>query len=255
VRPVKRLIADNRSARLLAPLGYRYVHLDTDEVTFGASNPGISPLAPPDSFANLWLRKSILALVGGPVGFSQSATDARFRSSVEGQFRALEATARTAGPKFVVFHTLLPHDPYVYAANGAPVTFPSRSENDLGNRLGMDWYRRQLDYVSTKLLRAIDAVESQSRTPPAIVIQSDEGFQADPGTVGGDATMQDIRVKGLLALRVPGAQQAGPPQPPNTVNTLRFVFNHTLGTHYPMLHSASYPEGDLPYQFEPMRVR
>jgi hypothetical protein len=255
VRPVKRLIADNRAARLLAPLGYRYVHLDTDEVTFGASNPAISPLAPPDSFANLWLRKSVLALVGGPVGFSQAATDARFRSSIGAQFRALEATAGTAGPKFVVFHTLLPHDPYVYAANGAPVTFPSRSEDDLGNRLGMGWYRRQLEYVGTRLLRAIDAIDRQSRTSPVIVIESDEGFQADPRTVGGDAAMQDIRVKGLLALRVPGARQTGVPQPPNTVNTLRFVFNHTLGTHYPMLRSASSPEVDLPYQFEPMRVR
>lgn len=71
VRPVKRAAQDNRAVRLLRPLGYRYVHIDTDEVTFGGSNPAISPLAPPDSFANLWLRKSILQLVGGPIGFSQ----------------------------------------------------------------------------------------------------------------------------------------------------------------------------------------
>jgi hypothetical protein len=45
------------------------------------------------------------------------------------------------------------------------------------------------------------------------------------------------------------------PEPPNTVNTLRFVFNRYLGTRYPMLRSASYPETDYPYQFEEMRVR
>ena len=48
-----------------------------------------------------------------------------------------------------------------------------------------------------------------------------------------------VRVKGLTALYLPGAGRARVPQPPNTVNTLRFVFNHL----------------DLPYQFEKMRVR
>jgi hypothetical protein len=45
------------------------------------------------------------------------------------------------------------------------------------------------------------------------------------------------------------------PRPPNTVNTLRFVFNQYVGTSYKMLRSASYPEGDLPYQFEEMHVK
>jgi len=39
VRPIKTLIQDNRAARLLKPLGYRYVHLDTDEVTFASGQP------------------------------------------------------------------------------------------------------------------------------------------------------------------------------------------------------------------------
>jgi hypothetical protein len=85
-----------------------------------------------------------------------------------------------------------------------------------------------------------------------IVLQADEGFQADEGTFG-EAAMQHIRVKGLIALYLPGAKSALP-EPPNTVNTLRFVFNRYLGTHYPLLRTASYPELDFPYQFEGMRV-
>jgi hypothetical protein len=49
--------------------------------------------------------------------------------------------------------------------------------------------------------------------------------------------------------------KAGVPQPPNTVNTLRFIFNKYLGTHYKLLKSASYPELDFPYQFEEMEVK
>jgi len=66
VRPVRRLIADNRAARLLEPLGYRYVHLDTDEVTFPTGNPDISSAAVPDSLENLWLQKTVLRVFGGP---------------------------------------------------------------------------------------------------------------------------------------------------------------------------------------------
>jgi hypothetical protein len=87
-----------------------------------------------------------------------------------------------------------------------------------------------------------------------IVLQSDEGFQADEGTFG-EAAVQQIRVKGLIAVYLPGARKPAVPEPPNTVNTLRFVFNRYLGTHYRMLRSAIYPELDFPYQFEELRVR
>ena len=254
VRPVKRVEEDNRAARLLAPLGYRYVHLDTDEVTFAGGNPHISSTAPPDSFANLWLHKSALRLIGGPIGFNEAGMNARFRSSVRSQFAALEAEARRPGPKFVFFHTLLPHDPYVFGAGGQAVTFPGTTDESLGNRLGMRYYLAQLKHLNGRILAAVDAILKGARRPPVIVIEADEGFQGDPGTFG-DATANDIRVKGLVALHLPGPGVAEPPQPPNTVNTLRYVFNRYLGARYPMLRSASYPEADFPYRWEPMRVR
>ncbi len=67
--------------------------------------------------------------------------------------------------------------------------------------------------------------------------------------------MQRIRVKGLNAFYLPGMRGKGLPQPPSAVNSLRFVFNRYLGTHYPLLRSASYPELDFPYQYKEMRVR
>jgi hypothetical protein len=254
VRPVRRLIADNRASRLLKSLGYRYVHLDTDEVTFPVGNPHISPLAAPDSFPNLWLRNSVLRLLGGTLGFNASATGERFRKSIRSMFSRLAAVPGDPGPKFVVFHTLLPHDPYIYGAEGQPVTFPDSSDQAPGSKLGMRYYLAQLRFLNRKLLEAVDAILAQSKAPPVIVIQSDEGFQANPEPFG-EAAMQQIRVKGLIALHLPGVGGMRVPQPPNTVNTLRFVFNRYFGTHYGLLRSASYPELDLPYQFEEMRVK
>jgi len=254
VRPVSKLIEDNRAARLLRSLGYRYVHLDTDEVTFSGGNPHISRLAAPDSFANLWLRNSVLRLIGGKLGFDDAARNARFRDSIRSVFSELEAVPQNPGPKFVLFHTLLPHDPYIYGPRAQAVTFPGHSDADLGSRLGMTYYLKQLRYLNRKLLEAVDAILTRSKTPPVIVIQADEGFQADSETFG-EAAMQQVRVKGLIALYLPGAGRTAVPEPPNTVNTLRFVLNRYLGTHYPLLRSASYPELDYPYQFEEMRVR
>jgi hypothetical protein len=253
VRPIKVVIEDNRAATLLKPLGYRYIHRDTDEVTFAAGNPHISPLSTPDSFMNLWLQNTALRTIGGSLGFTDAAADQRFRDSIHSSFSELDGIPRQPGPKFVVFHTLLPHDPYIFGASGQAVTFPSANEEDLGNRLGMRYYLHQVRFLEGRLLRTIDAIRTRSSTPPVIVLQSDEGFQAT-GDVVSERTMQDIRVKGLVALSMPGKKK-GIANPPNTVNTLRLVFNRYFGTHYPMLRSASYPELDYPYQFEEMRVR
>jgi hypothetical protein len=230
------------------------VHLDTDEVTFAGGNPHISSLAPPDSFASLWMQKSVLKLIGGPLGFNQTAVNDRFRASVRSEFSRLAAVAPERSPKFVVFHTLLPHDPYIFDTQGKPVTFPGHTDDDLASKMGRAYYVRQLQFLSRKLLAAVDAIRARSKTPPVILIQSDEGFQANSQPFG-EAAMQDIRVKGLSALYLPGLAHAGAPRPPNAVNTLRYVFNHYLGTHYKMLRSASYPEGDVPYDFKEMRVR
>jgi hypothetical protein len=253
VRPVKRVMEDSRAARLLGSVGYDYVHLDTDEVTFAGGNPDISPLAPPDSFMNLWLRKSILLQVGGKLGFTEGATNARFRSAIGAVFQQLDPPQHNK-PRFVVFHTLLPHDPYVYDAQGRPVTFPGHSDEDLSSPMGRAYYVHQLVFLQRKLLTSIDQILAHTSTDPVIVLQADEGFQAAPEDFG-EAQMQDIRVKGLSAFHLPGPAPAEVPQPPNSVNNLRFVFNQYLGTHYDLLKSASYPEGDLPYDFQEMTVQ
>ncbi len=100
----------------------------------------------------------------------------------------------------------------------------------------------------------MDAIRA-SQDAPIIIIQSDEGFESNPENFG-EAAANDIRFKGLLALHLPGlGKGAGVPRPPTTVNTLRYVFNRTFGTHYPLLRARSFIEGDYPYQLEPTRVR
>jgi hypothetical protein len=252
IRPVKRVLQDNRAARMLTSLGYDYVHLDTDEVTFAGRNPDISPLATPDSFMSLWLQKSVLRPAGGPLGFNDEANNERFRSSVRSVFPELGTVPQGTKPKFVVFHTLLPHDPYLFGAQGQAVTFPKDADHT--GKVGMAYYVRQLEFVNRKLLASVDQILAHAKTPPVIVVQADEGFEVN-SDLFGEAATQQIRVKGLSAFLLPGIDRPGVPNPPNSVNDLRFVFNHYLGTDYPMLATVSYPELELLYQFKEIRVR
>lgn len=241
MRPVKRVLQDNRASRLLGSLGYESVHIDTDEVTYAGRNPDISPIATPDSFMSLWLQQTPLREFGGPIGFADSANDERFRDTVRAGFRELAAVRPGAAPKFVVFHTLLPHDPFIFAADGHATTFPSGADHT--GREGVTYYLRQLRYVDQQLLSAVDSILSHATTPPVILLQADEGFEVDSSVVGERAS-QEIRVKGLSAFYLPGVAHPRVPEPPNTVNDLRYIFNTYLGTTYPMLPTVSYPEHD-----------
>jgi hypothetical protein len=241
MRPVKRVLQDNRAARMLGSLGYQYVHIDTDEVTYAGRNPDISPVATPDSFMSLWLQQTLLREFGGPIGFADSANDERFRDTVRSGFRDLAAVRPGSAPKFVVFHTLLPHDPFIFGADGQDVTFPPGADHT--GREGVAYYLKQLQYVDKELLASVDSILAHARRPPVILIQADEGFEVDPAVVGERAS-QTIRVKGLSAFYLPGVAQPRVPAPPNAVNDLRFIFNTYLGTHYPMLPTVSYPEHD-----------
>jgi hypothetical protein len=251
---VRRMIEDSRASHVLKSLGYRYIHIDSDNITFAADNPHISPLAAPDNLTYLWLRDSVLRVVGGRYGFDESATNERFRRSVRSAFGQLDAAAREPSPKFVLFHTLIPHDPYVFGARGQDVTFPDRSDTGHSTELGMKYYVGQLQYVNRKLLQATDAILAHAKVSPIIVIESDEGFEALPEDFGEKA-VRDMRVKGLVAAYLPGRAKTRLPQKLNTVNSFRFLFNQYFGTRYPLLKSASYPELDLPYQFETMHVK
>jgi hypothetical protein len=131
---------------------------------------------------------------------------------------------------------------------GQPPASPVASEH--GDRIPSS----AATYTEGLLLKAIDTIQAKSKQPPAILLQADEGFEAYEGD-WGEAAVRDIRVKGISAMYLPGMPSVRPPDKLNTVNTLRFVFNRYFDAGYPLLRNASYPEGDLPYQFAEMPVR
>jgi hypothetical protein len=244
---VTQVLEDNRTAHFLEAFGYRYFHIDSDNTTYPGDNPSISPIAAPDNLTYLWLRASILRAFGGGIGFSNDASDERFRQSVLLAFDRLNAMPGTPGPKFVFFHTLIPHDPYVFGPQGERVTFPKPSDDRLGSQEGIVFFVGQLRYANQLLLESVDTILAHSKAPPVIIIQGDEGFQSNADTFA-DEVMRDIRLKGLSAFYLPGKDVSNLPQDLNNVNTFRYLFDLYFGTQLGMLQNASYGEGEFPYQ-------
>ena len=83
------------------------------------------------------MRKSVLREIGGRFGFNDGAQDERFRRTYRSSFARLDSVTAQPGPKLVVYHTLLPHDPYIFGARGQSVSFPSTSDEVIHSRLGM----------------------------------------------------------------------------------------------------------------------
>jgi hypothetical protein len=251
---IKQVLEDNRASRFLKPLGYRYIHLGADNTTFTGDNPLISRFGALDNLTFLWLRQSILRPFGGSFGLSEEASNQRYRTSVLSTFDRLNAMPETPGPKFVFWHILPPHDPFIFGAQGQPVTFVDRTGEAHGARVGMKFFVDQLQFTNQKILESIDQLLAQSKTPPVIIFQADEGFEANED-VFGPKVMKDIRVKGLSAYYLPGKDASGLPQDLNTVNTFRYVFDLYFGTHLGMLESHSYSEGDRLFQFDEIKLR
>lgn len=244
---VTQVLEDNRASHFLAALGYQYIHIDSDNTTYPGDNPSISPIAAPDNLTYLWLRASVLRAFDGGLGFSDTASDERFRRSVLAAFDRLKAMPEIPGPKFVFFHTLIPHDPYVFGPQGERVTFPDPSDDRLGSQEGIAYYVGQLQFSNQLLLESVDEILAHSASPPIIIIQADEGFQSSPETFDEEAVL-DIRLKGLSAFYIPGRDVSGLAQNLNNVNTFRYLFDLCFGTHFGMLENTSYAEGDYPYQ-------
>jgi hypothetical protein len=78
-------------------------------------------------------------------------------------------------PKFVFAHILLPHEPFVFDAEGQPINYPETLDDAQYKAA----YRAQIEFLNQRMLVALGAIIEQSSTPPIIILQGDTG----PGRV------------------------------------------------------------------------
>ncbi len=263
--PVYDMVDKHAAGRFLKEHGYEYVHIGawwdpTARSSIADVNLGLET---PSDFATAFLDTTMLPAItsrlarfGIRIGTQGlDADELQYQSALTG-FSALEASLARPGRTFVFAHFLVPHDPYVFAADGSFVTDDEQEERET-ERLFIDQARYTMTRVETIVRKALEGPDA---TDPIIVVTTDEGpnplsFEHDEDTYDWEqASVDDLREKLEieLALYLPGktAAEAGIHPGMSLVNTFRAIFDTYFGTSYGQLPDRSfiYPNKSHPYR-------
>ena len=205
-------IRSSRAASTLKELGYDYIVAGS---WWGPS--AYSPLADRTieprfvmSFGSALADRSLLPSLEAIAAFATSASvdgsTLQVAATTENQFSSLESLAQQPGPKLVFAHLLVPHDPYVFLADGTV-------DGDTAT------YESQLLYTNERIKQLIGVLlEQPVDKQPIIILQADEGPYPERYLDGRDdfdwATATDEEIVGkfgvLDAFYLPGAEGEPP---------------------------------------------
>lgn len=243
-----RMIKDNGVARFLKARGYRYIHFDS---SWGAtqSNPyadieiDFSSGLLKKEFARMWLSTSVLRVF-------ERAQETHLAARHLYNYSQLKAVHKLPGPKFVFFHSLPPHHPYLFDRSGnvqRKATLNTQFEFEKRLWKEKEKYLEQLQFVNDRILAAVNTILAKTTPPPLIILQSDHGpTLAD---VGHETYLQ-ARMAIFSATYVPhGNRLIGDASTP--VNTFRLLFNRYFSAGLDILEDKSYfSEYRRPYDFQ-----
>lgn len=209
-----------------------------------------------DEFSDTLLHNTVFyPLVLRYFGLSGDANEA---ANSLYQAQALTYMPAQVSPKFVFVDLLLPHTPWQFNDQCG-------ISGRLPNTAPVIRFTSQLSCTNILLMKAIDAILKNSKTPPVIILQTDEGAKRNNneaikypnknGVIGGfkDASLDTIleRTKILNAFYLPGHSDQLY-QTISPVNTMRVVLNEYFNAKLPILPDKTYTFDDYDklYKFE-----
>lgn len=224
--------------RFLKSNGYKYLHFgswfqltrnnrNADE----NYNPGLLP-----EFSMTLYRTTMLYPITAQLGILDKRTEQWRRTMY--QFEKLEGVLQSKGPSFAFAHILVPHDPYVFDENGNFLKRDIEEKRDEKRK-----YIDQVKFVNKKVKALVDELLSNSKIPPVIIIQGDEGPY--PASWKGNLTKltnDEFKHKmGILnALYIPKVNKNLLHTAITPVNTFRIIFNTYFKTHLDLLPDEHY---------------
>ena len=250
--PAQAMIQDHAVGRFLQEQGYRYYHLGSwfEATRTSAIADENLTLGVTSEFESVLDDTTIVAPVKRVLGITSA--EPTFRDRVRDgtlyELRQLRRVATAPGPKFVFAHLLLPHDPYVFKADGSVVTAEEEKAADERNL-----YADQLAFANGQIKELVGTLLSgPEETRPIVIIEGDEGPLAcqNVDCVGTSADYFQIRLGNLVAMYLPGSDYVLP-ESFTSVNTFRTVLREYFGADLPPLpdRSFTWPDNDHIYDF------
>ena len=251
--PAQSMIRDHAVGTFLKAEGYRYYQLGswfgpTRSVPIADEN---LTLGIASEFETVLADTTIVPAIQRALGMTSPELTFldRHREGTLFELRQLRRVATAAGPKFVFAHFLLPHDPYVFRADGSAI--PEAEAKVAAER---DLYAGQLAFANAQIQEIVGYLLSgPEASRPIVIIEGDEGplMCRSVDCVRNTPEYLRIRLGNLVAMYLPGADV----QLPDTftsVNTFRTVFREYFGADLPPLpdRSFTWPDNDHIYDFQ-----
>ena len=251
------MLRNNRTYDLLKSKGYRFVAApaswsgDYDNQKTDISLSGGMDLS---EFEDIFLNTTPLGLFIGKQVILNS-----YRSRLNFTFEHIGDIAALDAPTFIYAHFMMPHPPFVFDADGNPLTPAKAIEGRDGSHYFViypdrDAYRKsyiaQLQYANQMTLAMVDKIIDNSPTPPIIIIQGDHGPGSGTDWENPANTDMHERLSILNAYYVPDDIKARLYPAITPVNSFRLVFSGLFGADMPLLPDKSYfATWSHPYDF------
>jgi hypothetical protein len=143
----------------------------------------------------------------------------------------LPGMSNLTGPKFVYAHLVLPHQPYVFDAEGN-IRTDIRFFTD-GDPINKDFfiqgYLGQVQFANQRMIQILEELLRYSQKPPIIVLMGDHGYY-----------WGQTHYENLVALYLPEKDGISPYASISNVNIFRLIFSNYFADAYPLLPDVSY---------------
>ena len=265
LKPLRRILEENRARRLLSRLGSRFVAIRSGFQNTDLKNADIylTPGQRGEFEAALIRTTAASPLYSWLLRVSERAADVERendRRRIQYIFDTLPETTEYDFPVFVFAHIIAPHPPFVFDAEGGAVEqgryFAYKSANDLIHREGItrEMYSRffvdQLVYINGRIEALVDSLIAKSRVPPVIILRGDHG----PGTFSHHSRLEFTylgdRMAILYAIRLPGPRADALYNSMTPVNTFPVLLNELFGGRFELLDDRNfYTTREHPYRF------
>ena len=256
-QPIYHMLGEHEVGRFLKERGYTYAQIGSwwrptqynafanESYSYGFSE-----------FDYVYLRKTMLPqLIEAILPGSNLAQRMRWDSGqcqrVPRQMEQIEAIGGRTTPTFVFAHILLPHEPYVFDAQGRCL---SHAEVDArGVKAG---YVGQLQYANVLLRDLVSDLLDRPGKKPIIILQADEGPFPERYATGQlswrEATSAELQMKtGILnAYFFPDRNYKALYPGITPVNSFRIVFDQYLGSEFGLLPDRVYASPDVFHIYE-----